>query len=446
MPAFIGDYGPAISVRTTYPQLTDSAGVCGFQMNIQVAAEIEATPFRVLVIQMGARRAYELARMLEQRGVLAALQTSAAWPEGRVPKGLLGHFLKTHSGPRARRTVQGVPPDKVRATFLPEAVGTGLRFLGVETERRYRVEDWLLGLEARRRGLAGANIVLNTSGNGGIGFLRWAKTQGAKIATDIIITPRAYGILEEECERWPGWEPVQALAQAASIERGHMKAVVAVSDCLLCPSETVVDGLTTVQGFNPDKIVRVPYGLGDKRIEASQPVAKRILFAGHAGLRKGLPYLAQAARILRARDQSFEIRVAGAASDIVRARPECADLIFLGHLGADRMAEEFRMADVFCLPSLAEGMASVTLEALAHGVPCVVTRSAGSPVVDGEDGLIVPERDGVALADAIAAIATDRPTRARMSEAALQRAAEHTLDKIGARLHVTLNSLVRQAG
>ena len=96
------------------------------------------------------------------------------------------------------------------------------------------------------------------------------------------------------------------------------------------------------------------------------------------------------------------------------------------------------------LSMLAEGMARVTLEALAHGVPCVVTRSAGSPVIDGEDGLIVPERDGVALAEAIAAIATDRPTRARMTEAALQRAAEHTLDKIGAQLHAVLADLATQ--
>ena len=410
-----------------------------------MAKSAEGTVIRVLVIQMGARRAYEIARILEKRGVLAVLQTSAAWPEGSVPGGLLGRILKRHPGPCARRTIQGVPPEKVRTTFLPEAVGTGLRILGVETERSFRIEDWLLGLEARRRGLAGANIVLNTTGNGGIGFLRWAKARGAKIATDVIITPKVFDILKEECERWPGWEPSQHLDKAASIYRAQSEALVAISDRLFCPSETVVDGLSTIRGFDPPKVARVPYGLGKALIEAGTPVERRILFAGHAGLRKGLPYLAEAARILRARDPTFEIRVAGAASDIVRARPECADLTFLGHLGPDLMAEEFRTADVFCLPSLAEGMASVTLEALANGIPCVVTRSAGSPVVDGEDGLIVPERDGAALADAVAAITADRARRARMSEAALQRAAEHTLDKIGARLHTTLNSLVLQA-
>jgi glycosyltransferase involved in cell wall biosynthesis len=410
-------------------------------MNMRVNLATEAAALRVLVVQMGARRAYELARMLEQRGALAALQTSAAWPEGRVPGGLIGRFLERHSGPRARRTVRDIPPEKVRTTLLPEAVRAGLRVLGVETEQSERIENWLLGLETRRRGLAGANVVLTTDGNGGIGLLRQAKEQGAKIVTDIVITPRFLDILREEHDRWPGWESSQQLDRAASINRAHMEAVVTVSDRLLCPSETVIDGLATIRGFAPDKVARVPYGFGGSTSGVSAPIVKRILFAGKAGLRKGLPYLAAAARILRACDPAYEIRVAGAASDIVRSRPECADLTFLGQLGPDRMAEEFRTADVFCLPSLAEGMARVTLEALVHGIPCVVTRSTGSPVIDGEDGLIVPERDGAALAEAIAAITTDRTRRARMSEAALQRAAAHTLEKVGARLHAVLADL-----
>ncbi|BBF93876.1 glycosyltransferase family 4 protein [Blastochloris tepida] len=413
-------------------------------MNMRVNPATEAAALRVLVVQMGARRAYELARMLEQRGALAALQTSAAWPEGRVPGGLIGRILERHPGPRARRTVRGIPPEKVRTTVLPEAAGSALRALGVETERRFRVEDWLLGLEARRHGLAGANVVLNTSGNGGIGFLRWAKGQGAKIATDIVGTPLFHEIMIEERARWPDWEPEIDLRRSAKVFRAHIEAVMEISDLLLCPSATVVDGLAAFRGFDPGKVARVPYGLGAASIQVGLPVPKRILFAGRAWIGKGLPYLAEAARILGTLDPAYEIRVAGLASDRVRARPECADLTFLGHLGPDRMAEEFRTADVFCLPSLAEGMASVTLEALAHGIPCVVTRSAGSPVVDGEDGLIVPERDGVALAEAIAAIAADRAMRARMSGAALQRASEHTLDKIGSRLHAVLADLALQ--
>jgi glycosyltransferase involved in cell wall biosynthesis len=162
-------------------------------------------------------------------------------------------------------------------------------------------------------------------------------------------------------------------------------------------------------------------------------------------LRKGLPYLAEAARQLQAADAAFEIRVAGGASDAVRARPECAGLRFLGHLGPERMEEEFRAADLFCLPSLAEGMASVTIEALAHGLPCVVTRAAGSPVRHGVEGLIVPERDGAALAEALITIASNRPLRDRMSAAALRRAGEHRPEVVGDMLYSALLSVVSPA-
>ena len=48
---------------------------------------------------------------------------------------------------------------------------------------------------------------------------------------------------------------------------------------------------------------------------------------------------------------------------------------------------------MFVLPSLAEGSAEVTYEAIAAGVPVVTTRAAGSVVRDGIEGRIVPERD-----------------------------------------------------
>ena len=96
---------------------------------------------------------------------------------------------------------------------------------------------------------------------------------------------------------------------------------------------------------------------------------------------------------------------------------------------------------MFVLPSLAEGSAEATYEALAAGVPVVTTRAAGSVVRDGIDGRIVPERDPVALADAIAEIVEDRDKRARMSEAARERARDYTWERYGERLVGALQTL-----
>ncbi len=399
---------------------------------------------RVLVVQMGARRSYQLARMLEARGALAGLYSDAAWHENSrsLTKGLISQLAPSSRAALIRRTVREIPPYKFRSSSTPNILGAVAKAAKLETERRHRLEDWALGAHARRWGLSDANIVLNTSGNGGGAFLGWAKRKTMKIASDIVITPLAHEILAEETALWPGWTDDSHSRLAVRIYRRHVEALVAVSDLLLCASETVVDGLASVRGFTPEKVARVPYGLGHAAMEECRPEQKRVLFAGHAGLRKGLPYLARAASILKARDPGCAVVVAGGVTDRVRTRPECRDLTFLGHLNQAAMSGEFARADVFCLPSLAEGSASVVLEALAHGLPCVVTRSAGAPVVDGEQGVIVAERDADALADAIWSIVADRNRRARMSGAARTLAGEHNLEMVGARLYHALEGLV----
>jgi len=61
----------------------------------------------------------------------------------------------------------------------------------------------------------------------------------------------------------------------------------------------------------------------------------------------------------------------------------CRSLSFLGRVPRDRIHEEFQTADLFVLPTLAEGSAEVTYEALAAGLPVITTKSAGSVVRDG---------------------------------------------------------------
>jgi alpha-maltose-1-phosphate synthase len=73
-------------------------------------------------------------------------------------------------------------------------------------------------------------------------------------------------------------------------------------------------------------------------------------------------------------------------------------------------------------PSLFEGSAVVTYEALASGLPCVVTAEAGSVVRDGLEGFVVGARDVAALAARMGALGRDRDLRARMAGAARARA------------------------
>lgn len=188
----------------------------------------------------------------------------------------------------------------------------------------------------------------------------------------------------------------------------------------------------------------VPYGMNPQWLALEpRPQRGRLLFAGTAELRKGIHYLAVAAEKLISRGLNYEFRVAGNVTDQVRRQPVCRHLSFLGRVARDRIHQEFQQADVFLLPSLAEGSAEVTYEALACGVPVITTKAAGSVVRDGVEGRIVPERDSEILAEAIQELVEDRQKRDRMAHAARDRAREYTWERYGERLVAALKGLPR---
>jgi glycosyltransferase-like protein len=108
--------------------------------------------------------------------------------------------------------------------------------------------------------------------------------------------------------------------------------------------------------------------------------------------------------------------------------PAAADVAVLGPVAEDDMPALYRAADVLAFPSEREGFGLVVLEAQAAGLPAVVSdlpvlREFLSP---GRDCLMVPPGDPGPLAEALAAAATDAPTRARLIAAGRRTAARFT--------------------
>jgi glycosyltransferase involved in cell wall biosynthesis len=111
----------------------------------------------------------------------------------------------------------------------------------------------------------------------------------------------------------------------------------------------------------------------------------------------------------------------------------------LSQVPRSQIREEFRRADIFVLPTLAEGMALVHLEAMACGVPVITTSHCGSVVRDEVDGFIVPARDATALADRLQQLLEDRPLRMQMGASSRERAREFTWTRYGERLLTVLD-------
>ncbi len=151
----------------------------------------------------------------------------------------------------------------------------------------------------------------------------------------------------------------------------------------------------------------------------------RVLFVGRLVPEKAPDVLLSALAQLPAGTVKARIVGAGPLRDALAAQIDdlgIADRVTLvGPLGQDELPAEYAWADVFCLPSYAEGLPVVLMEAMATGLPVVTTSIAAIPelVVDGVSGAVVPPGRPERVAAALSRLAADPALRIRQGRAAL---------------------------
>lgn len=293
---------------------------------------------------------------------------------------------------------------------------------------------------AIREHFGGANAIYTVLVNEDLEACRAAKALGCRIIHEVMLTPDVGPLTAEEYGRYATSSPTTRLAEiAAGRERDRQKY--ALADLILVPSEFVRGGVIGL-GADPAKVALVPYGIDKSWLErSSYPVPGRVLFVGSVGLRKGSHYLAEAARRLAERGIDCEVRVAGPMEAGVEQSRPFAGPTYLGQVPRADIHREYSHADIFVLPSLAEGMAVATLEAMAMGLPVITTPNAGSCVRDGIDGIIVPPANAFALMTTIERLLLNRDLRETMSRNAKARASEFTWEKYEGRLIAALSRL-----
>ena len=93
--------------------------------------------------------------------------------------------------------------------------------------------------------------------------------------------------------------------------------------------------------------------------------------------------------------------------------------MLVGALRGEDLAREYREADLFALTSIEEGLAFVVMEAMAAGLPVVVTDRVGADQVeDGVNGFVIESRNPSALAQRIGELIQDADLRERLGAAA----------------------------
>jgi len=237
---------------------------------------------------------------------------------------------------------------------------------------------------------------------------------------------------------WPGLSRYDHWAREVTVVLAEFDE----ADLIVVPAEftraTMVD-----RGVPPEKIRVLPRGVDAERLQPGPRDARpfRALFVGQVCFRKGIRYLLDAWRKLGLSDA--ELVLVGSVHEEVRSLlASHRDLAGLRLEGFARdPARYYADASVFVLPTLDEGSAKVTSEAMAAGLPVITTPEAGSLTVDGESGFLVPARDAQALADRLAKLHGHPEMCAAMGTAARERILPYTW----ARYQAGLIELYREA-
>ncbi len=168
----------------------------------------------------------------------------------------------------------------------------------------------------------------------------------------------------------------------------------------------------------------VPAGASSEAIAALGPTqAPLILAVSRQVPRKGIDVLLRALAELDRAGASFRACIVGPGRLLEANRRTVIELGLSGKVAMPGWVEDsfayLRKADVFVLPSLAEGSGSVSvLEALQAGIAVVASACDGIPedLTDGEDGLLVPPGDVGALRDALARLLDDALLRRQLAQ------------------------------
>jgi len=176
-------------------------------------------------------------------------------------------------------------------------------------------------------------------------------------------------------------------------------------------------------------------------VERGPCIAPDLCCVARLSGQKGLPLLIEAAARLKARAIDFRLTLVGDGemrADIERMIEErgLADrVIITGYLSAEGVREIVAASRAMVLPSFAEGLPVVIMEALALRTPVVASAIAGTPeLVDGTCGWLVPAGAIESLVEAMAAVLDADPVRLRaMGDIGRARVLAHHDAKLNAR-------------
>lgn len=330
----------------------------------------------------GRFQAFRLAAEMDRLGILGRLYTS-------YPKAIRGVDPRRISNVRTLKALEHVVSNAVPEAMRPAT----WRFFSDRFDRYAAARIGQNGSSGRHVLHAWASYCLDT--------LRVAQAHGIRTFLESSCPHPAFKtqLLEEEADR------VGVPYQSSRPWVDRVSAECERADRIVVPSRYTRDSFVRL-GFPAGKLVTVPLGVDVDEIvpdpglrAARRPF--RVLMVGTDGLRKAAYDLLRAWQLLGLKNAELLIRcgVVGAAGRLLD-QPGVRHLPPIGRAALVRL---YQQASVFCFPSVDDGFGMVVLEAMAAGLPVIVTEhvGAGDLITDGVEGFVLPIRSPEALAEKI---------------------------------------------
>lgn len=357
---------------------------------------------------------------------------------GHLARGLqaAGHeVMAVATAPRARAGWDTV--DGVRVCRLDPAniywAGDAPRRASILKPLWHLVDLWNPVMYRRLRALLAAEKpdVVHTHNLGGLSAAAWSATRGAGLP--LVHTLHDHSLTCVRAVRMTRRGRVcERQCAPCALRSGWLEHLSRAVDAVAAPARFVLERHLELGFFPRAHTAVVPWGAPPLTAGPSRrddgPV--RFLFIGGLEPHKGIGVALEAFRRAPDARASLDIAGAGTMTDACRAAAGRDPRIrFRGFVTGEEKERLLGSADALLFPSLCwEAVGLVMLEAFAHGVPVIASRTGGIPefIEDGRTGFLVKPGDAVALATHIDRLAGDRAPIEAMREACRASAARLT--------------------
>jgi len=374
---------------------------------------VAARDTKFVVVQSGARDAYQLARALSEVGMLEALVTDLFWPVDlawtRMAARILPKRLRTLL---LQRSDPHLPSGEIRLcafsgllTLLLDKLPRVPRTMRRIASRR---ADATLGRTAGKYAVRRNAGLISYSYYGYDAFKNYPRPGILFQLHPHPVSMRR--ILTEELQANP--DCAESLRQEWELSLPEEDFQHLVRESTMAAHILVASSFTKetlVENGSPRSSIRVvPYGVDtdrfspDSRRRSPSGSKLRLLFVGRINQRKGIKYLLEALRLLHSGD--VQLTVCGRVVDGLELfRSFAGQVEVRPSVSAAELVAAYQSADMFVFPSVAEGFGQVLLEALSCGLPILSTTRTAAPdlIESGVEGFIVEPRRPDLIADRI---------------------------------------------